>query len=197
MMDTKTKILYTGITLVMLTGIGIAADRYIIRPDYTISEEVYCDPEAEEQTCFYFVCENDWWTPCTGDPAWDIWTYKLVTKHVSEVESGVFDKPCIPGETIGEDESCPEMYCEEDETTCVTTYCDPVADGNCYTPEAVSLVDEVWRAVLLEGGIDPIEPEEEEVSIEAVPSEGEELITDTTDQDIDIEQSENEEDQQP
>lgn len=148
-------------SLALIVSVGIALDRYVLRPDYLFSQEVWCDPETEEN-CFYFICENDWWTPCTGDPAYDIWIYKLVQKPVQNVDQSLFAEPCVPGETT-EEESCPEISCEEGEEDCATIYCDPSAGEDCYVGDAVTFVEEEWIRRLADVGLEPVAPEEEEM----------------------------------
>lgn len=158
-MQTRDKILYYVIGLIVLVSISLGIYRYAIAKDMLIEQDVWCDAEAGEQ-CFYDVCLNDWWWPCTGDPADDIWVYKRVTKPYASIGEDVFPTPCIPGETIGEDEFCPEIACEEGEEGCTVLYCDPVTDDNCYLGENVARAEEEWLTRLAEAGIEPVAEEE-------------------------------------
>lgn len=161
-MDLKSKVLY-GVVLggvLALTAGGVY--RYAIAKDFMIEQDVWCDAEAGEQ-CFYEVCLNDWWWPCTGDPEADIWVYKRVTKPYHAIEEGLFAEPCVPGETIGEDEYCPEIACEEGEPDCSVLYCDMSIDDDCYIGDNIDLAEEEWYERLAEVGLEPIIYDDEEV----------------------------------
>ena len=169
-MQTKDTLLYFAIGGIIFLSMALGIYRYAIAKDFLIEQDVWCDAEAGEQ-CFYEVCLNDWWWPCTGDPEADIWVHKRVTKPYRAIEEDVFSGPCIPGETIGEDEFCPEIACEEGEEDCTVLYCDPAVDEDCYVGENIAASEEEWLARLAEVGLEPVVAEEE-VTDEAETEEG-------------------------
>lgn len=124
--------------LVVLGSIVYSGYKLFVQKDIMVSSEVWCDPETEGP-CYVWVCEPDWWTPCTGDPEEDIWIYKYVEKQAYDMEpcdpviaqSGIFAQ-------VDEYEYCPDPECtESDKGECTTTYCDPEVDGECYE-------DDLW-----------------------------------------------------
>lgn len=159
----KTKIIYAIGMAAFLWSLGSAYYRYAIAMDYDVLQEVWCDPETEE-TCFYYICENDWWTPCSGDPEEDIWIYKVIQKPARDVEEGLFVEEC--GTDFSGEKECPEIACDENDAYCHETYCDPVVDENCYTEGTAARVEEEWLAVLAGAGIEPILFEEKEDVLE-------------------------------
>lgn len=168
-MQTRDKIVYYVAAFISLLAFGGGVYRYAVAKDFNIEQDVWCDAEAGEE-CFYDICSNDWYWPCTGDPADDIWVYKRVAMPYRSVDPEMFAAPCIPGETIPEDEYCPELSCGEDNSACtVVKYCDPAVSDHCYTPDRVNAVNQEWLNVLKDAGIDPIapEPEGEEVEVDA------------------------------
>lgn len=162
-MDKKTKILYGVLILAAIWAIGGAYYRYAFAMDYAVAQEVWCDPETEGP-CFYYICENNWWTPCSGDPEEDIWIYKEITKPARDVEHDLFADDC--GTDFSGAKECAEMACEEDDLYCEEVYCDPEAGEPCYTEETMDAVEEEWLGVLGEAGIEPVVSEEDEIEPE-------------------------------
>lgn len=176
-MQTRNKIVYLLVACAAIAAVAGSFYRFVIARDFLVEQQVWCDAETEEG-CFYFVCQNDWWTPCTGDPAIDIWVYKTIQKPYHNIAEGLFAEPCVPGETIGEDEFCPEIACEEGEEDCIVTYCDPSIDDNCYTSDKMAEVDALWLERITAAGIEPILPEDEPLDEGELEAPDGELVED-------------------
>jgi hypothetical protein len=112
-MDTKTKIFWFMMTLLIIVSLALTAYRYLIKKDYIIQAEVDCDPYSE--ACFVWNCDpesQEEGEKCTGNSEDDIWYYKIINKNASRI------KKCD-----STDEECEELICEEGESDCEFILC--------------------------------------------------------------------------
>lgn len=120
---------------------------FAIEKDFYVSASVPCDPSTE--SCYYWVCEPDYWFDCTGDPEEDIFIYKIVRKKAYDLAScdPVLEQEGFFSELL-EEEECPAPVCEDGED-CEVIYCDasdPEEAEECYSDDLHDkLVEEISR----------------------------------------------------
>lgn len=144
-MDVKTKILYWVSIASFAIGVLVSFYFFVLKGDFYVSASAPCDPETE--SCYYWVCEPDYWFDCTGDPEEDIYIYKMIRKKEADFEAcdPVLEQEGFFSELIDEQE-CPAPTCEAGEN-CEVIYCDPsdpTEAEECYSSDLYdSLVEEV------------------------------------------------------
>jgi hypothetical protein len=141
--------------LLILGSVAFTYYRIMIKKDYIISAEAFCDPAQEK--CFIYVCDPAS-EECTGDPAEDTSYYKIIKRKASNIPL------CDPN-----NEDCEALVCQEGEKGCSYELCD---EGNpdgieCNDPEQYILENTIENEECEEG-------DEECLTEEALCEEGDE-----------------------
>lgn len=121
--------------------IGITYYWFIVAEEFFVSYAVSCDPT--EENCYYWVCEPDYLTECTGDIEEDFFTYKFVkkkAKYFSACDPVIKQKGFLAD--IIEEGECPEPSCEVWEG-CEIVYCNPEIEEECYSEDMYSEIEDM------------------------------------------------------
>lgn len=112
-MNTKIKIFWFIMGILIFVSFGLTAYRYLIKKDYIIQAQTDCDPYTE--ACFVWECDinsEEEGEKCTGNPDEDIWYYKIIKRNASRI-------PLCDSA----DENCQALICEENEAECEFILC--------------------------------------------------------------------------
>lgn len=112
-MDTKTKIFWWTMGVLILASFGATFYRYMIKKDYIVQAQVDCDPYSE--ACFVWNCDpgsDEEGEVCTGDPEEDTWYFKVINKNASYISS-----------CDASDENCEVLVCAQNEPDCEFVFC--------------------------------------------------------------------------
>ncbi|KKP58000.1 MAG: hypothetical protein UR60_C0002G0003 [Candidatus Moranbacteria bacterium GW2011_GWF2_34_56] len=112
-MDTKTKIFWWTMGILILASFGATFYRYMVKKDYIVQAQVDCDPYTE--TCFVWECDpesEEEGEMCTDDPEEDIWYFKVINKNASKISS-----------CDANDEDCDALVCAQNEPDCEFVFC--------------------------------------------------------------------------
>ena len=93
----------------LILSIASAYYKFQVSEDYVVESRVACDPLQE--SCFVWRCEPESESECTGNPAEEIFYYKIANKNVQNIscnEPGECDFACQQGE-----QACEEILCAE------------------------------------------------------------------------------------
>lgn len=117
-MDTKTKILFSAVGVMLLVASGLSYHRLVIKRDYTMYLYLPCDPAIE--SCFVGDCSDLEEGELCYDP------YKIVERSASSLprECEEMSIDACPEMAECDDESCSVITCDdetaaEEETECV------------------------------------------------------------------------------
>lgn len=183
-MDTKTKIFWWVMGILIFLSFGLTFYRYMIKKDYLVQSQVDCDPYLE--TCFTWQCDPESTVEgemCTNDPEADVWYYKIIVKNASRVEL-----------CDANDENCQALACEKDEPDCEFVFCNEenkveFGSETCTNPIEYSLANPVEEEECVEGDEECVSIEEEDVAAEGV-EEAEEPAIQTTEDALSAKESE-------
>lgn len=112
-MDTKTKIFWWTMGILILASFGATFYRYMIKKDYIVQAQADCDPYTE--ACFVWECDpesEEEGEMCTGDSEEDIWYFKIINKNASQIVS-----------CDANDEDCDALVCAQNEPDCEFVFC--------------------------------------------------------------------------
>lgn len=128
-MDTKSKILFSFLGILIVLSVSASYYRYMVLHDYLVEAHVDCDPSLE--ICFVWECDPETEGECTGDEEEDTWYFKIAHRNAKNITS------CDP-----QDEECQQFQCPEegeeacDEVLCATdTLTEYALEGSCTNPE--------------------------------------------------------------
>ncbi|HBR79314.1 MAG TPA: hypothetical protein DEA46_02715 [Candidatus Moranbacteria bacterium] len=142
-MDTKTKIFWWTMGILILASFGATFYRYMIKKDYIVQAQVDCDPYSE--VCFVWECDPESDVEgemCTGDPEEDVWYFKVINKNASRIQT-----------CDASDEDCNALVCAQNEPDCEFVFCN---SENMEENYASSCIDDPAKYALE----NPIEEEE-------------------------------------
>jgi hypothetical protein len=167
-MDTKTKIFWWTMGILILASFGATFYRYMIKKDYIVQAQVDCDPYGE--ACFVWNCDpvsEIEGEVCTGDPEADTWYYKIINKNASKIQ--ICD---------ANDEECDALVCAQDEPDCEFVFCNPEnKDENyseiCIDPAEYALENPIEEDSCSEDDLECADVDDEDV----VTSEEDHLLT--------------------
>lgn len=112
-MNTKMKIFLGVFVLLSLLSVSASYYRFMVLHDYVIEAEVDCDSSVE--SCFVWECDPSVEGECTGDPEYDTWYYKIVSRNAQYIPE------CMPDDT-----DCDQFSCSpQTEEDCSYVYCSP------------------------------------------------------------------------
>lgn len=112
-MDTKSKILFWTLGVLVVLSVSASYYRFMVLHDYLVQAEVDCDPSYE--SCFVWKCNVEEDEECTGDPEEDTWYYKIAYRNAKNIPS-----------CSAEDEECDQFTCPEGgEEECSEVLCSP------------------------------------------------------------------------
>jgi hypothetical protein len=114
-MDTKSRILFWVLALLIVASVSVTYYRIMIKRDYVIESQFDCDPY--EKACFVWQCDPTSTVEgeaCKGNPDEDIWYYALAKRKAANIPL------CDPKV----DENCDPWTCSEGEKDCSETFCD-------------------------------------------------------------------------
>jgi hypothetical protein len=126
--DSRSKILFAVISLLIVGSVAVTFWRYVMRRDYIVQAQIDCDPEMEK--CFVWECDPNSAVEgeaCTGDEESDIWYYKTFRRNAKNIPM------CDPN-----DEDCTAYVCDPSEDDCSEELCtdENVPEGeSCNDPE--------------------------------------------------------------
>lgn len=109
-METKSKILFGFLALLITLSVSASYYRYMVLHDYVIEAETDCDPSLE--SCFVWVCNEEIDGECAGNEEEDTWYYKIIYRNAKNIPT------CSE-----EDESCEELVCPDGEEGCEVVTC--------------------------------------------------------------------------
>lgn len=116
--QTKNKIFWIVLALMIVYAIGATYVRVFVKMDYLMMNEVSCDPVSE--SCFVYspeeACEESEEPNCLAET--EPWIYKIIYKKAANIPF------CEYNPELGE--SCPELTCIEGESEedCYYEYCE-------------------------------------------------------------------------
>lgn len=170
-MDKKTNFFWIAVAALVFLSLFFTFYRYIIKKDYIVQAQVDCDPYMEN--CFVWNCDptsDVEGESCTGDPEEDTWYFKIINKNAGNISV------CDEG-----DEECNPLFCGENEPDCEFVFCN---DGNKEENGVVLCNDPmIYRVAHPEE-----ECGEEGVCEEEISEEEDEIVIQTTEDEISSEE---------
>lgn len=98
-----------GFILLLVVSTAASYYRFVVLHDYVSTVDADCDPESE--ACFVWMCDAEI-EECTGDPEEDVWYYKIVKLHSTDILTCEND-----------DENCELLECMEENGDCQNISC--------------------------------------------------------------------------